>query len=212
MLLSPRAPGLQPQVGSHPPPRRPLLAATQMPAWGQTRDGHCDQDKEGAVESWAVQGGPGGEPGSLPREAAGEGADSTEMLMDVPHRPLGAALTYPHRPCPQSPKPSQASASSHLPGLLAEPVDPYAWGQQQVPVPGQTAQGRLRAALDTCSPRRGSTVGHHGGARPRQSGHCPASVRLTWANTHTRPLQLWKQLLKLPSSHFLISERRKCLS
>lgn len=145
-----------------------------------------------------VQGAPGGKARSLPweaaGEAAGEGAGSTEMPSDVLHRPLDATKTLPHRPCPLCPRPGQASASSHLPGLVAEPVDPHTQGEQQAPVPVQTTQGRPSSpcpALDTCSPRRGqgSTVlGTMVGAWPRQSGHCPASVRLTWANTHTQTL------------------------
>lgn len=71
-----------------------------------------------------IQGAPGGKASFLPRETAGEAAGSTEMPTDLPHRPLGATKTLPHRPCPLCPRPGQLSASSHLPGLVVEPVDP----------------------------------------------------------------------------------------
>lgn len=156
----------------------------------------------------AVQGAPGGKARSLPWEAAGEGAGSTEMPSDGPHRPLDATKTPPHRPCPLCPRPGQASASSHLTGLVAEPAastcpSPNNAGQAKQPLPGPghrlPEEGQHRA-------------GHHGGGPAKAEWTLPSLRQADLGqHSHSATSELWDQSLKLPSPHFLICKRRKCL-
>ena len=124
-------------------------------------------------------------------EAPGKGAGSTEMPSDMLHRPLGATRTLPHRPYLLGPKPDQASASSHLPGLVAEPADPMLGDSSQPLSQSKQLKAGPAAPAWPWTPALqggGSTVlGTMVGAWPRQSAHGPDSVRLTWPAL-TQPL------------------------
>lgn len=169
-----------------------------MPAWGQTQDTRCNQDKErghgGQHPKWCLELASASvwyrEPlEERPGPCHGKQLEKVlaaqrcqVMGRTGPWMPPRPSLTGPAL---YAPRPGQASASSHLTGLVAEPA------ASTCPSPNNSRAGQAALAwFWTPAPRGGgSTVlGTMVGARPRQSGHCPASVRLTWANTHTQPL------------------------
>lgn len=211
LLPSPRAPALQPQVGSRPPPRRPLLAATETPAWGQT----------GTDAVARARGGPwgAGQSREFPEERPGRCHGKLLEKVLAAQRPRGAPQPALTGPALQAQGPAKPQA---LPTCLAGGL------RQLTRTLGDSNKCLSRAkqvragwsspgpALAPCSPRRGGrgphSAGHHaGGPGHRTADSAGLSQADPGQHSHSATSEPWEPSLKLPSPHLLICKRRKRL-
>lgn len=187
-LPSPRAPGLQPRVGSHQLPQGPPLAATQMPGAGSdTGRGTATRKGAGrAAPRWPLAGqGPvraQGAPGERPGPSTGSGwrrcLQAQTQVTQVTRG--GKSPPLPHRSCCPSPRPGHAWLPAAPPRWqgLAEPAGPCAQRAAHTCPSPNTTRGPEQPSPSPghLLPEQGQhSSGHHVGTHTRQGGHHPAA-------------------------------------